>query len=76
MRPVLPGVEVADTEGEVHRVDVFESGRERRDMPADDADHHEQHRDQARPAGRGRRRPVAVHEIGLSSSGSFKLPCR
>ena len=45
MRPVAAGIEVAQAEGEVHRVDVLERGREKRQV----AEQEDERQDTPRP---------------------------
>ncbi len=71
---MLPRIEIAHAEREVHRVDVFERGRERGEVAGRHAGHDEQHGHETGPAGAGRGREIGGHEIGLSRSGSFRLP--
>ena len=75
MRTVRGRVEVAHAEREVHRVDVLECRRQCRQVTGGHAGEHEQQGPEGRAAGRdsGRR---GGHEMGLSSSGSLRLPWR
>ena len=66
MRPVRRDVEVADTEGEVDRVDVLERRRQERQV---------REREDERQRGQ-RLRLAALHDTGRRRSASFRLPRR
>ncbi len=64
MRAMGRDVEVADTEREIHRVDVFERGREEGNMRE-----RENQRQRCQCA-------LRTHDTGRRRSASFKLPRR